>query len=390
MFIEKLRNCSSILQYHCLKLKLIVDCIHLSTQFMKIGFDISMITKDKAGIGYYASELLSELILKSPHDYYLFTNSIENIPEKFLKENIVVIEKSKPGFSWIFKVAKYSRKNKLDYFISPSNLAFGFLLKNTIQIVHDLSPVKYPNFFGRVGAFKYRLLLILALKRSKYIATNSDTTKQDIITFFRVKNSSKIQTIGIGLNPWVFDKSDSQKDIEVSKKYNLPKNFILSLSTLEPRKNHTNMIRAFSLIAKENKDLHYVIAGKKGWLYDEIFTLVKDLGMEERIHFIGYVDEEDLASLIDLSKLLLYVSIWEGVGMPPLEAYARNKPVVVSDITVFKEFLENRAIFVKNDDIKDIKRGITEALNVKVKSDEKLFGTYSWKNVSENVLKLMK
>ncbi len=357
---------------------------------MKKGFDISMITKDKAGIGYYASELLKSLLRKDPDNYFLFTNSENNIPIEFKDRNVIVIKSKAPGFLWIVKVSWFLVRNKFDLFISPSNFLFGILFPKTIQIVHDLSPVKYPEFFGKSSSLKYKYMLKLAIKRSLFIATNSNTTRQDIIDSYKTKHTSKIRTIGIGLNSWALEEKNEKQMKIVKHKYDLPDNFILSLSTLEPRKNHKNMIRAFADVSKQDDDLFYVIAGKKGWLFDDIFELVKNLKLEHKIKFIGYVDEKDLASLIDLSKLLLYVSIWEGVGMPPMEALIRNKPVVVSDLKVFKEFLESKAVFVDPSSPESIKKGIDIGLKSDVKNVYDLLDEYSWEKVSDNLINLTK
>lgn len=354
---------------------------------MKIGIDVSMVGNEMAGIGYYAYNLARTLPeTDKSNDYTLFTHDLE-LTQRYFPENykIVEIKAVRPNTFWILKVISYLNHKKYDKFISPSNFAFGILYKNTIQIVHDLAPIFYPYFFTFRARFMYRLQLKLLIQKKRLIAANSNTTKNDVLAFS--KNKAKVFNIGIGLNEWVYEEVNSKKRDLIRKKYNLAKNFVFSLSTIEPRKNHINTIKAFALFLKENPDYEYIIGGKKGWFYDEIFTTVKDLNLESKVRFLGYIPEEDMAPIFDMADAFLYVSFWEGVGLPPVEAYSRRTPSVVSDTRIFRETMEKGALFAKPDDIFDIQLKINTAVKMKrnLVLDESFLASFSWDLVSKRL-----
>src|SRR5690606_26627847 len=123
-------------------------------------------------------------------------------------------------------------------------------------------------------------------------------------------------------------------------------------------KNHINTIKAFSQFYRDYPEFHYVIAGKKGWYYDEIFTEVEKSEAKDNIHFLGYVPEEDLGVLYDLSKGVIMLSFYEGIGLSALEGYVRGLPVLVSDIPIFHEVIKKSGIFKNPNSIEEILSGI--------------------------------
>ncbi|BCX13485.1 MAG: hypothetical protein KatS3mg085_017 [Candidatus Dojkabacteria bacterium] len=145
-----------------------------------IAFDASMITDKNAGIGYYARELLYNLSTKA--DIYAFTNNdllIQN-------ENIKVFKiEGKVNLLWHLKVFFYIKKLKVDAIVSPSNFIYAILSNKTIQIVHDLAPIRYPSHYGYISSFKFRIYLKLATYRALALATVSQTTSKDLERFAR-------------------------------------------------------------------------------------------------------------------------------------------------------------------------------------------------------------
>lgn len=359
---------------------------------MKIGIDVSMVDHRKAGIGYYAFELAKKLAVNDiNNDYYLFTHNIEVTRTLFPKGfKIIEIRKNKPNTFWIFKVVNYLKKNNFDIFVSPSNFMFGILFKNTIQVVHDISPVTYPDFFSWKARFMFKNQLKLLVKKVKVVTTISQTSKNDIIKHFGY--GEKIHITGCGLNDWVYDAPNSKTRELIKQKYKLPEKYIFSLSTIEPRKNHINMIKAFKIFLKDNPDFGYVIGGKKGWFYEDIFKTVKDLNLERKVKFIGYVPDNDIATLFDMAQAFIYVSYWEGLGLPPVEAYTRGTPSVVSNTEIFKETMEDKALFAKPDNIEEIAKKIRVAVKMKrnfVRKEE-FINRYNWNNIAKNIINIYK
>ena len=337
---------------------------------MKFGIDGSSITPSKAGIGYYAFSLIQALQeLDKENEYYIFTNNLENLSELNLKDNFqaVEIKSERVNFVWILQVVNYLKDNHFDSFLSMGNFSFGILYRKSVQVVHDLAPIKYPQFFTKKGALNYKIQLNLCLKRCKRILTTSQSVKEEIEKY-KPFTKGKISVIGFGVHDWVLKESSEEDRQVIIEKYNLPKKFFLSVSTLEPRKNHINTIKAFTEFNKDYPEFHYVIVGKKGWFYDEILKEVETSRAKENIHLLGYVSEGDLGALYDLSKGVIMLSFYEGIGLSAMEGTFRGLPVLVSDIPIFREVVKNNGIFKDPTNLEEILKGLKSLSSAKRKN----------------------
>ncbi len=293
----------------------------------------------------------------------------------------------RPNFSWIYKAARELKKEKIDLLISPSLFMFGVFFKPTIQIIHDLAPIHYPNFWSKKAGLMYKYQLALCTRRVHKFAAISEFTKKDLIKLHTtVKN--KTFSIGCGLHEWAY--SELSKGHNTYGKIILPEEYILSVSTLQPRKNYINMIRGFRLFIKDNPNCKYVIVGKKGWYYEDIFTEVEKLHLEDKVIFTDYVDEEDIASIYDSAKFVMYCSIWEGFGLPAIEALSRGKSVVLSNLEVLKEAAGDLGIYVDPFDPADICDGMYKAAEKHISESEisQIKDEYRWDRVAERLVKM--
>ncbi len=355
---------------------------------MRVGIDISPIGTNKAGIGYYTESLVKALSkLDKSNEYYLFTNDRNSVEELVLGSNfkIVEIKSTKPGFLWILKVVSYLGQNDFERFVSFTNFMFGFLFPNTLQFVYDLAPIKYPQFFPFKASFIYKILLDLCLTRVKAVATISHTVANEIVKYNK-NTKNKIYFIGIGLHDWVYKNSTVEELKRVQKKYELPKKYILSVSTLEPRKNHIKMIEGFAKFLQKNPGYKYLIVGKKGWYFEEIFSLVERLNLSKDVIFLGYVPEEDLPCVYDQASGLMMLSFYEGFGLPLIEAYSRKIPVLASDIPVFREAMDEASVYVNPNNTDEIANGIEKTVKMQQISDTDFIEKYNWKFAAKNLI----
>jgi glycosyltransferase involved in cell wall biosynthesis len=172
----------------------------------------------------------------------------------------------------------------------------------------------------------------------------SESTKKDLITYTATK-SDVIRVIHLGCKD--SGRNISEKEIHViKKKYCLPDKYILFLGVIEPRKNIANLIRAFDIFHRVHRDFSLVIAGKKGWHYNNVFYLAKKYRLDEKIIFPGYVDENDKDILIKGSKIFVYPSVYEGFGLPVLEAMKLGVPTIANDGSSIKEFAQGGALLI--------------------------------------------
>ncbi len=303
---------------------------------MKIGLDLSSAEHDPAGIGQYSLSLFTELCrIDNGNEYYSYTTApflLGNAENRPIRINEKFPAK---GLRWIYKVSRDASENNLDLLISPSNHIFTQFFPRTLQFIHDLAPIYYPKFFGRIPSLKYKATCKIACKKSKGLVTISKTVQEEISSYFNI-DAQKIDYIYPGLNQWM-QLPPKAKSI-VMEEYGLDNDYILTLSTLEPRKNHVNMLEGFKKFKKKTlSPLKFLIIGKKGWYYEEIFAKVKELELEDEVIFLGYIPNKQLSSIISHAKLFIYMSHYEGFGIPPLEAMNLGIPTIVSDIPVFRE-----------------------------------------------------
>lgn len=356
---------------------------------MRIGIDVSMIDKNKAGIGYYAFSLVKALnTIDSVNEYFLFTYNKELLNELQLSSNFKIIEVPGSGnLKWMVKCLSSIKELNLNHFLSPSNLFWGCVLNNCTTVIHDIGQILYPKFFYKKGNLIYKFELNILLRKKGIVIVPSNSVKRELISTFKFIKS-EVFVIKEGLHEWVFKKYTDEEKANVVNKYNLPENYILSVGTLEPRKNLVQSILGFKEFLKLNPSFKYLIVGKKGWFYDEILEVVQKSNLEDNVKFLGYVPDSDLPVIYDNSQLLILLSHYEGFGLPLIEATARNVPVLASNIDVFNELDINSLNISLNSTPEEIGIFIDKAIAQPVKVNDSFFDTYSWKSTAQEFINI--
>jgi len=230
----------------------------------------------------------------------------------------------------------------VDLFHSPNFILPPTRRAKRLLTVHDLSFIRHPQ--GAVDNLRRWLEKVVprSLARADHVLADSQSTKQDLIDIFNV-SPAQITVVGAGVEARFQPITDVTRLNQVRRRYRLPpENFILSVGTLEPRKNFTGLIHAFEQ-SPVRETHHLVIAGGKGWLYDEIFATAANSSVADRIHLIGFVADEDLPALYSLAHLFAYPSHYEGFGIPIIEAMACGTPVVCANNSSLPEVAGNAA-----------------------------------------------
>ncbi len=305
---------------------------------MKIGIDIRCLTESQySGISEYTHNLLKSLFLiDSKNQYFLFYNSAKRLQvPKFNFSNITYKDFKYPnkifnlGIS-LFKITAIDKMiGNVDVFLTPS-----FLFTNLsshckkILVVHDLSFELYPEFFTLKKRLWHKLIGPKKLcQQADVIIAISENTKNDLINIYGIR-PEKIKVIYQGINEMFFQPINESEKQKIKEKYNLPDNYLLYLGNLEPRKNVETLIMAFAKVKDESVKL--VITGGEAWKYKKIYQLWQKSPAQKRIKFLGYVDSNDKPALYSLAKIFIYPSIYEGFGLPPLEAMSCGTPVITS------------------------------------------------------------
>lgn len=206
--------------------------------------------------------------------------------------------------------------------------------------------------------------------RAEKIITISEFSKKEIIKYLNI-DAKKIGVVPCGVDAEERRSYfDEVLDEECKEKYGIHGDYYLYLGTLEPRKNIPNLIRAYSLLKKEQEDIpKLVIAGKKGWQYNEIFDIVTKEELSDSVIFTGYVEQKYVFPLMKNAQAFAFVSLYEGFGMPPLEAMAFDVPVIVSDEASLPEVVNDAAMIVKCDDIEMIAKALKDILSPEIRNE---------------------
>ncbi len=242
---------------------------------------------------------------------------------------------------------------------SPSHYGPGFSPIPFVISIMDLGFLRWPEQFTKKDFWQLKYWTWWSVKRARKIIAISQFTKKDIMKIYHLK-PEKIVVAYPGwqkTEPLQRQRSGLAK---VKKKYGIKEDYILYLGTLKPSKNISGLLEAFRRLAR--KDIQLVIAGKKGWLYQDIFQKVKALGLKKQVIFTGFVADEEARWLMKGAKVFALPSFWEGFGIPVLEAMAAKVPVLASDRGSLPEVVGNAGLLVNPNDIEAISWGLEKLL----------------------------
>lgn len=337
---------------------------------MKIGLITNSIDERSGGIGTYSYQLIKNMnILDQTNEYSLIHHTPKYIDIYQNNSEILIKSYSNHYKATVWKLINAPLKLKtvksLDLVhdlngIGP--LSFNMPFKKVVTI-HDMIPVLFPDAFDFPIASIYKYLLPKTLKSASKIITVSNCTKEDIISYYNV-SSEKIKVIYNAVDER-FTPQKSQEIAKVRNRYGLNFPFILYVGTLEPRKNIPFILKAFHNIRKNYIDYKLVIAGKKGWKYKEIFDTINALNLQNHVVFTGYVLDEDLPGLYAAADLFVYPSLYEGFGLPPLEAMACGTPVITSNTSSLPEVVGDAGIMVDPHNVNKLADSICRVLSNK-------------------------
>ena len=286
-------------------------------------------------------------------------------------------------------VPKVVSKKRFNYAIELSQ-SIQFISRNfhLSGIAYDLTPLLLPELHrsSLVSYLRHRLLMGYALKKADLLFAISKHTRSDLINTFDI-DRKKIKVIPLG-----YEKKVTE-EVDIAKKFNVKNKFFLAVGTLEPRKNYQFLIEVFDQFAKDKKflDVDLVIVGRLGWKYEKIIETHNMTRNKNRIKIVNSADDNDLGSFYRKCLALVYPSLYEGFGLPVVEAMSYEKPVIISNTSSLKEFAIDENLKIAPDDkpgfIKAMKRIAKDEKYVKVlgKKNQELSKEYNWQKTVENI-----
>jgi glycosyltransferase involved in cell wall biosynthesis len=380
---------------------------------MKIGIDASRAQiKERTGTENYSRNLilaLSKIDSKNNYRLYLHRpdNEFENLPKNFEKKIIGLPRLwTQIGLAWdVFKKPP-------DLLFIPAHTLPVIRRPNlkTVVTIHDLGAEFLPGYHA-LGGREYLLFSTrYAVKNATALIAVSCATKKDLIEKLGA-DPAKIFVVYEGVDHQIF-KPQIEKEIEkVKAKYKISGDYFLFVGTIQPRKNLVKLIEAFSMVvgqlgnwairkknpkhsvAQKPNNLQLVIAGKKGWLADEIYQAPKKFKVEERVKFLDYVDVSDLPALYSGCLAFVLPSLVEGFGLPALEAMACGAPVMLSKVTSLPEIGGNAAFYIVPDNSEKLAEYMMELLNPNMKRKLSALSIaqakkFSWEKCAKETLKV--
>jgi len=361
---------------------------------MKIGINTSFINL-KSGIGTYVNNLVQnlQLIQNSSDEYHFYLSKESYDPEYFDEGKNRVYRYNIPQFNSLRKVLWEQvflpgkvKKSKLDVFHSPAFISPLGLDIPSIVTIHDLAFLKYPDTIIKYKRGFYNYMFNRAIENSAKIITPSDFIKQELLESFECPED-KISVVYEGVSELFTPENDEEIISQCLTGLKIDKPFLMFTGIIEPRKNLENILMAFSKSGCD--DMLFVIAGKEGWMCESVFEIIQESGLNDRVIITGEISPSVLRVLYSSCIALIFATLYEGFGLPVLEAMACGAPVVTSNRSALPEVAGDAALFVDPENVEEISdamKRIIDDQGLRNELSQKGFDNikrFSWKKCAE-------
>lgn len=371
---------------------------------MIIGIDGNEANVQKrVGISEYAYQLLEQFASfefakhKNINFVVYLKDKPKNLPPESKNWHYRVLKPGKLWTQWRLPLDLYVHKPHPDVFFSMTHYAPRFSPVPTVVAVMDVAYMRFPELFNANDLYQLRNWTNYSVKNAKKVLTISNSSRDDIIKAYRTP-VEKVVTIYPGiknmlsLEPRVFSMN------QLKTKYHIADNFILFVGTLQPRKNIVRLIEAFSKVKKqesETKDLNLVIIGRRGWQYEEILAAPEKYGVADEVKILENVSDDELDVFYQHALCYVLPSLYEGFGLPVVEAMQRGCPVITSNVSSLPEAGGDAALYVDPENVDDIAEKIMQLVTDKklrhelIEKGKKQIQKFSWEKAAKETLDVL-
>lgn len=350
---------------------------------MLIGIDGNEANlENRVGVGQYAFNILHQLYqLDSQNSYKIFLKNppLTDLPKPHKNWQYLVFG---PGFAWTrLALPLKLLTQKLDLFYTPTHYLPPFGTKTMIATIHDIGYLQFQDQFTKKDFYQLKNWTASSIKKAVHLFAVSEFTKQEIVKTYHISPSIiTVSPNGVG--------EPTKTDPTIFKKFNIKKPYFLALGTLKPNKNIPFLLQSFYDVVQKKPDYQLVIAGKKGWLFDDIFATVQKLKLTHQVIFTDFISESQKWTLLKQATALVIPSTYEGFGIPALEAMKVGTPIIASSIPPLAEVVGESGILI--DPTKQ--SSLTQAM-LKNLAKYKILGpkqaqNYTWPSSAKIILKL--
>ena len=336
---------------------------------MRICIDVSPAVHHRAGLGRYAQELTAALLaVDDENEYVAFYNRPAEAELGPPLDRLPHLTTNLPTKPWrmsalLAHLARFPRDRLfpgIDLFHATDHLLPRFSRVKSVFTLHDLVFRFYPEAHKPLNRWFLSLMMPRFLQAADAVIAVSECTKRDAVRLYGLEEV-EIPVIYEGVNRG-FRPALPAAIAVARQKYSLPDSFLLCVGTIEPRKNLTSLLEAYRALMGRGVESRLVIVGKKGWLYEGFFRRLRELGLEDKVIFPGFVADEDLPALYSAADLFVLPSLYEGFGLPLLEAMACGVPVVCSSTSSLPEIAGRAAVMVDPLDVSQLARALERVL----------------------------
>jgi len=359
---------------------------------MRIALDGIPLNQELTGVGHYTLELARALANGSPADEVEIVSPLSFIPApvdgspngsppnlQFVRANVGVITRH----WWTIGLPRYVRKRAFDLFHGTNFEVPVWKKCPTVLTIHDLSLLLWPKVHEKARVRRARRRLPLMARAATMIITPGESVRAEVCEHLKIPPA---KVVAIPEAPRsVFRRMAQGETLAARKRLGIADDFLLYVGTIEPRKNLLRLLQAFKDIAPERAGtLQLVLAGKKGWLTQDVFDFVQRSGMSQAIKFTGYLDDEELCALYSSCRAFVYPSLYEGFGLPPLEAMACGAPVIASRIPSIEAVTGPAAWLVDPENVSELASSMRDLIGDRTRQRElslaglKRAGEFSW------------
>ena len=336
---------------------------------MRIALDGIPLHQPLTGVGHYTLELARALAISSPADDFEIVSPLSFLPLKEKNKNgwppnLQLVQASTNVISrrwWTLGLPRHIQKRPFDLFHGTNYEVPLWRKCPTVLTVHDLSLLLHPETHEKRRVWRARHRLPLMVRGATIIVTPSESVRRELCQRLQV---SPAKVVAIPEAPRrVFRHVSERETSQTRTRLGIADEFLLFVGTIEPRKNLTALVQAFTEVSKAgNSNLQLVLAGNKGWLTNDLFDLISRSMVADRIKLTGYLDDEELRALYSSCRAFVYPSLYEGFGLPPLEAMACGAPVITSRTPSIVEVVNQAAQLVDPEDVQGLARSIVQLL----------------------------
>ncbi|MBX3055081.1 MAG: glycosyltransferase family 4 protein [Anaerolineae bacterium] len=325
---------------------------------MRIGIECTPMLGNRSGVGHYTEQIVTHLAQARPTwEFTLFCN---RPLEQFVSPGVTLAEGYFPRSRWLWMQLKLPgaiRQERPDLCHFPNNSAPIRHVTPYVTTIHDASLFLYRRHHPWSRLLALRLLMPLVARRASAVITDSESARADLVRVLGLP-PDKVHAIHLAVadsfHPW----QQAKERENLQEKYGLPPQFILYVGSIEPRKNLRRLVQAVSGLHRRGLRAHLCLVGPNGRLLDVLQKEAAQLGLAGFVHYLGYVHQADLPGLYSLATVFAFPSLYEGFGLPPLEAMACGAPVLSSRGTAMEEVCGEAAWLVDPRDVAEMSAGL--------------------------------